>query len=412
MPVPDLSRRQLLGLLGAGVGSVALSACGGGSLGGGSASSGSAGGSGGAKGGSIKVGLIIPQAGVYTPLGVDMQNGWKLWLDQHGGKLGNYTVTTVAADEGEGPQTGVPAIQKLLQSDQVDVVVGLVNSSTALGVVNAFREAKKLLLLTNAGAVEITGASRSPYVWRTSFTNAQNSAAMGEYLAKKGIGPVYLMAPNYAAGTDNVKAFTAAYEKGGGKLAGQALTPFGTTQDFQPFLSGARSSGAKAVFCFYSGGEAVTFVKQYDQFGLKSSVPLYGSGFLTEGSVLKGQGASALGVQTTLHYSTELDNPANKSFVDAYSKAFGSLPTCFAMQTYDAGNVLARALAKASDLGGDSLSKVLGDLGTIEDSPRGPWTFSNQNPKQTVYLREVKDKSGTSVNAVVDKLGVYDQPGA
>ncbi|SDX99545.1 branched-chain amino acid transport system substrate-binding protein [Modestobacter sp. DSM 44400] len=403
MDFPDLSRRSFLGVLGAGAGTLALSACGGGSLGGGS-------GAGSSGGGAVKVGLVIPQAGVYTPLGVDMQNGWQLWLDQNGGKMGDYTVTTVTADEGEGPDTGVPAIQGLLQNEQVDVVVGIVNSATALGAAAQFAEAKKLLLISNAGAVAITGAARTPYVWRASFTNAQNSAAMGEHLAKEGVGPVYIMAPDYAAGQENVVAFTKAYEGGGGTLAGQALTPFGTTQDYQPFLSGVQESGAKAVFCFYSGGEAVTFVKQYDQFGLKATTPLYGSGFLTEGSVLKGQGASAVGVQTALHYSTEIDNEANTAFVAAYQKAYDALPTCFAMATFDAANVLNRALAEAGDVTGDALSGALDGLGVIDDSPRGPWTFSGQNPKQTVYLREVTMQGSSPINAVVSELGVYDQP--
>jgi branched-chain amino acid transport system substrate-binding protein len=406
MDFPDLSRRSFLGVLGAGAGTLALSACGGGSLGGDSGS----GSSGGAGGGAIKVGLVIPQAGVYTPLGVDMQNGWQLWLDQNGGKMGDHTVTTVTADEGEGPDTGVPAIQGLLQNEQVDVVVGIVNSATALGAAAQFAEAKKLLLISNAGAVAITGEARSPYVWRTSFTNAQNSAAMGEHLAKEGVGPVYIMAPDYAAGQENVVAFTKAYEGGGGTLAGQALTPFGTTQDFQPFLSGVQAAGAGAVFCFYSGGEAVTFVKQYDQFGLKATTPLYGSGFLTEGSVLQGQGASAVGVQTALHYSTEIDNEANAAFVQAYQDAYDVLPTCFAMATYDAANVLSRALAEAADTSGDALSGALEGLGEIDDSPRGPWTFSDQNPEQTIYLREVRLEGSTPINAVVSELGVYDQP--
>jgi branched-chain amino acid transport system substrate-binding protein len=355
------------------------------------------------------VGLVIPLAGVYTPLGVDMKNGWELFLEQNDGKLGDYTVETVEADEGEGPDTGVPAVQGLLQNDQVDVVVGIVNSATALGVADQFTEAQKLLLITNAGAVAITGEARSDYVWRTSFTNFQNAAAMGEHLATTGVGPVYVMAPDYAAGQESVTAFTEAFEGAGGTVAGQALTPFGTTQDFQPFLSGVQASGAAATFCFYSGSEAVAFVKQYADFGLKTTIPLYGSGFLTEGSVLTGQGPAAVGLQTTLHYSTEIDNPANQAFVQAYSDAYGALPTCFAMATFDAGNVLAKALGTAEDLSGDALAAALGDLGEIDDSPRGPWTFTDQSPEQTIYLREVADQGGTLVNTVVQDLGVYAQ---
>ncbi|MGY1742106.1 MULTISPECIES: ABC transporter substrate-binding protein [unclassified Blastococcus] len=401
MALPDLSRRQLLGVAGVGVGGLALSACGGGSLG--DDDGGDGGGGGG--GGTIRVGLVIPQAGVYTPLGVDMKNGWDLWLEQNDGRMGDWTVETVTADEGEGPDTGVPAIQQLI--GDVDVVVGIVNSATALGVVEQFTEEEKLLLISNAGAVAITGDARSDYVWRVSFTNAQNSYAMGEYLAGQNVGSVFIMAPDYAAGQENVTAFTEAFEAGGGTVAGSALSPFGTTQDFQPFLQRAQSSGAAAVFCFYSGGEAVSFVNQYADFGLKDSIPLYGSGFLTEGSVLEGQGPNAVGIQTTLQYSTEIDNEANQTFVEAYQAAYDVLPTVFAMSTFDAANVLNKALAEAGATDGPALIEALGGLGSIDDSPRGPWEFEDQNPNQTIYLREVVDEGGTLINSVVEELGQY-----
>jgi branched-chain amino acid transport system substrate-binding protein len=400
MALPDLSRRQLLGAVGVGAGGLALSACGGGSLGGDDDDSG-----GGGSDGPIRVGLVIPQAGVYTPLGVDMEAGWNLWLEQNGNQIGGRDVETITADEGEGPDTGVPAIQQLISD--VDVVVGIVNSATALGVAELFAEEQKVLLIGNAGAVDLTADAANDYVWRVSFTNAQNSYAMGEYLAGQDIGSVFIMCPDYAAGQENITAFTEAFEAGGGTIAGTALTPFGQTQDYQPFLSQIQNSGAAATFVFYSGGEAVTFVNQYDSFGLKASIPLYGSGFLTEGSVLEGQGPSAIGIRTTMQYSTELDNEANQEFVAAYEAANGSLPTVFAMSMFDAANVLDRAVSEAGDVSGDALIGALGDLGAIDDSPRGSWEFEDQNPKQAIYLREVVDEGGTLINSVVEELGVY-----
>ncbi|MGY1631425.1 ABC transporter substrate-binding protein [Geodermatophilus sp. SYSU D01186] len=402
-----LSGRRLLGGLGAGLLTLTVAACGGGSLGGEEEGGGSGGGEG---GGTVRVGLVIPQAGVYTPLGEDMQQGWDLWLEQNGGELGGYTVETVVADEGEGPDTGVPAVQRLLTEGDVDAMVGIVNSATALGVAGQVTESQVPLIVANAGAEAITQDAASPYVWRSSFTNAQIAAAMGEHLAAEGIGPVYVMAPDYAAGQEVVAGFTQAYTARGGTIAGQALTPFGTTQDFQPFLSGIQGSGAAATFVFYAGGEAVSFVQQYADFGLKDTVPLYGSGFLTEGSVLDAQGPAAVGVRTTLHYSTEIDNAVNTEFVQAYQEAYGELPTTYAVQAYDAANVLSRALEEAGGTDGAALTEALGSLGEIDDSPRGPWSFTDQTPEQAVYLREVVDENGTLVNSVVEELGVFAQP--
>lgn len=407
MTPPVLVRRRVLTSAGAGALALVLAACGGGSLGG---DDGGGEGGGGEGGGAVRVGLVIPQAGVYTPLGEDMQQGWELWLEQNGGMMGDFQVETVIADEGESPDTGVPAVQRLLTEDSVDALVGIVNSATALGVAEQVTEAEVPLIVANAGAEAITKDAASPYVWRSSFTNGQIAAAMGTHLAEEGIGPVYVMAPDYAAGQEVVAGFIEAYEAGGGTVAGQALTPFGSTQDFQPFLSGVQSSGAAATFVFYAGGEAVSYVQQYDEFGLKDSIPLYGSGFLTEGSVLDAQAESAVGVRTTLHYSTEIDNEANTEFVQAYQEAYGELPTTYAVQAYDAANVLGRALSASGDVSGPAITEALGGLGEIDDSPRGPWSFTNQTPEQSIYLREVADEGGVLLNTVVEDLGVQPQP--
>ncbi len=405
---PALTRRRLLGLFGSAAAVPLLAACGS-SVGGGPAPSSGEPAGGGTE--SVKVGLVVPQSGVYAALGTDMQRGWELWLEQHGGTFGGRRVETVIADEGETPQTGVPAVAKVLQSDSVDIVVGLVNSATALGVGDLLTESKKLLVVTNAGAADVTGKARTPYIWRTSFTNAQVSAAMGTHLAGSGLTEgVYAIAPDYAAGSEVIAGFTAAFEAGGGKVVGQAKPAFGKTSDYQPYLTGIQQSGAKATFCFFSGSEAITFVKQYQQFGLASTIPLYGSGFLTEGNVLAQQGDAALGVQTTLHYTDQLDNPANKAFVAAYTAKYGESPSCFSVQSYDAANVLNRAVGGSGAIDGDALATALGTIGTVEDSPRGPWSFDGQSPRQNIYLRKVDNAGGSLVNAVVSDLGPQSQP--
>lgn len=401
--LPPLTRRRLLGLFGAAATLPVLSACGS-SVGGGNA----AGGGGG--GGGLKVGLVIPQSGVYASLGTDMQRGWDLYLNQHGGMLGGRQATTVTADEGETPGTGVAAVQRVLQAEQADVVVGIVSSAVALGAAPMITEAGKLLVIANAGAGALTGPDAPPLVWRTSFTNAQVSFAMGEYLAQQGTGPVYLIAADYAAGQEAMAGFRKSFEAAGGTIAGEAFTPFPDTQDFAPFLSGIRSSGAGAAFCFYAGGAAINFVQQYESFGLKQDIPLFGSGFLTDPTILPAIGPAVTGVQTSLHYTSELDNPANQAFVQAYRDAYDAAPTVYSVQTYDAALVLDRAAQQAQDVSGAALSQALDGIGPIEDSPRGSWTFEGHNPRQTYYQREVRQQGDELVNAVVADLGVFAQP--
>lgn len=401
-PRVKLTRRGMLGLLGATGVAVAVPGCG----------SSFGGGAGGAGGGDdqLTVGLVVPQSGVYSSLGTDMQRGWELYLNQNGGMLGGRQVSTVTADEGESPETGVAAVQRVLQAGQADVVVGIVSSAVALGSVDMVTEAGKLLVIGNATAGQLTGPNADPLVWRTSSSAAQSSFAMGEYLAQQLDGSVYLIAADYAAGKQQLAGFRESFEAAGGTVAGEAYTPFPDTQDFAPFLSNIRSSGAAATFCFYAGGAAVSFVQQYEAFGLKNSIPLYGSGFLTDDTILPSIGAAAEGVQTSLHYTAQLDNPANQRFVQAYREAYDAAPTVYSIQCYDAAAVLDLAGQQAPDVSGNALANAMSGLGPIEDSPRGTWTFEGHNPRQTFYQREVRRQGGQLVNAVVTELGVFAQP--
>ena len=357
----------------------------------------------GAGDGPVKVGLLVPKSGVYAPLGRDMENGFRMYLDAKGGKLGGREVQVVVADEGGGPESGVPAAQQLVQQGRVTTLVGVVNSAVALGIRDLVTDAKVPLIVANAGANAITGEQRSDYVWRTSFTNGEVAAALGDYVAGqvKG-GKVFLAAPDYAAGKEATAGFQEAFEAAGGQVAGTELTPFGTTTNFQPYLARIQRSGAKAVYCFYAGAEAVAFVKQYQQFGLASKIPLYCSGFVTEGGVLAAQGDAALGIRTSLHYSDQIDNPTNTRFVADYTAKFGDSPTVYAVQAYDAAAVLDQALAKGA--GGDAIVEGLKGVGEV-DSPRGPWRFDDgHGPDQTYYLRTTEKQEGRIVNAVVRPL--------
>jgi branched-chain amino acid transport system substrate-binding protein len=357
----------------------------------------------GAADGPVKVGLLVPKSGVYAPLGRDMENGFRMYLDAKGGKLGGRDVQVVVADEGGGPDTGVPAAQKLLQQDKVTTLVGVVSSAVALGVRDLVTDSKVPLIIANAGANDITGAQRSDYVWRTSFTNGEVAGALGEYVAGQvKDGKVFLAAPDYAAGKEATAGFQEAFEAAGGQVAGSELTPFGTTTNFQPYLARIQRSGAKAVYCFYAGAEAVAFVKQYQQFGLADRIPLYCSGFLTEGGVLEAQGEAALGIRTSLHYSDQIDNPTNQRFVADYGSKYGGPPTVYAVQAYDAAAVLDQALAKGTT--GDAIVEGLKGVGEV-DSPRGRWRFTDgHGPDQVYYLRETTEQGGRIVNAVVQPL--------
>ena len=389
----------LVAALGAGA---LLAGCGGGSLGGGGGGGGGAGGGQGGAGGDgpVTVGLLVPTSGVYAPLGEDMRQGFELYLEEKQNKLGGKQVELQVVDEGESPDSGVPSAQRLIQQD-VDAVVGIVNSGTALGVRDAFEEAEIPLVIANAGADAITGERKSDYVWRTSFSNGAVAAALGPHAAEQ-CKSAFLMAADYAAGKEAAAGFQRSFTQAGGRVVGQVFPPFGTTTNYQPFLAQVRQSGADCVYSFFAGAEAVAFTKQYAQFGLKDKVTLFSSGFLTEGGVLKAAGAAATGVETSLHYSDQLDSERNKAFVQAYRAKYDEAPTVYAVQAYDAAQVLDQAFAGGTE--GPDVVEALQGMAAV-DSPRGEWRFDEgHGPEQTYYLRKVQQGAGGLVNAVVEEL--------
>lgn len=342
----------------------------------------------------MKIGLLVPRSGTYKALGDDMKQGFELYVRQHGGRLGGREVQIVVADEGETADSGKAAAEKLVKQDRVLAVSGVVSSATVNGVKDLFESSRIPLVGSNASPTTLTGTK---YIWRTSYVNDEPGKALGEHVAERAGGPVFLIAAGYQAGKDEIEGFKSTFLPAGGTIAGEEVyTPFPGTKNFQPYLSQIQNSGAKAVFCFYAGGAAVDFVKQYRDFGLAGKIPLYAPGFLTEGGVLKGQGDAADGILTALNYSADLDNPANRQFAPAYRAAHGTDPTTYAMASWDAAQVLDKAIGAAGgSVTSETVNAALATVGDI-DSPRGTWRFnSGGTPIQPWYLREVKQGANT-----------------
>ncbi|TQM01636.1 ABC transporter substrate-binding protein [Pseudonocardia kunmingensis] len=357
-------------------------------------------------GGPVRVGLLLPTSGVYAPVGADMLAAFELYIEENGGQLGGRDVEVVIADEGGDPATGLPAAQRLVVQEDVDVVAGAVNSATAIAVTSLFNEEEVPLVISNAGADALTGPSGSPYVWRTSFHNSQGDAAAGPWIQAAVGDGVYAIGADYAGGREHVGGFVRGYTEAGGSLAGEVYTPFGTTQDYQPYLTAIANSGAKATYAFFAGAESVRFVQQYKEFGLDETIPLYGFGSLTSSDVLSAIGPPAVGVTTVLHYTPQLDNEANGAFVAAYEAKTSRLPSVYSVQSWDAAQLIDLALASSGgDASGPVLAEAFGEVGEI-DSPRGAFTLDGQSPAQPFYMLETQDVDGTLQNIVVDELGI------
>ena len=337
----------------------------------------------------IKVGLMLPATGTFAALGNMIENGFKLYVQEQGGKLAGREIQYFKVDDESDPSKATDNVNKLIKRDNVDVLVGTVHSGVALAMAKAAKDNNTLLIVPNAGADGITGAMCGPNIVRSSFSNWQPGYSTGVVAAQKGYKRAMTITWNYAAGNETVKGFTEAFEKGGGKVMKDLTLPFPNVE-FQALLTEIAAQKPDVVFAFFAGGGAVKFVKDYAAAGLNKSVPLFGSGFLTDGT-LQAQGDAAQGLFTTLHYADNLDTPRNNAFRKSFALTYKANADVYAVQGYDAAQILNAGLkAVNGDLAKrDALTAAMRK--TTVDSPRGKFTISPAgNPVQDMYLREAK----------------------
>ena len=351
----------------------------------------------------LKVGLMLPATGTYAALGDMIEKGFKLHVQEQGGKLAGREIQYFKVDDESDPSKATDNVNKLIKRDNVDVLVGTVHSGVAMAMAKVAKDTGTLLLVPNAGADAVTGPMCAPNIFRSSFSNWQPGYAMGEVVAKKGHKNVVTITWKYAAGDESVRGFKEAFEKAGGKVVKELSLPFPNVE-FQALLTEIAASKPDAVYTFFAGGGAVKFVKDYAAAGLKKSIPLYGAGFLTDGT-LEAQGADADGLLTTLHYADSLGNARDNAFRLAYAKAFKLQPDVYAVQGYDAAQMLGIGLAAVK---GD-VSKKAEIAAAIEkakiDSPRGAFSVSkSHNPVQDIYLRQVSGKENKLVSVASKSL--------
>ncbi len=346
--------------------------------------------------GKLKVGFMLPATGTFAALGTAIENGFKLSLAEQGGKLGGREVEFFKVDDESDPSKAIDNVNKLIKRDNVDVLVGSVHSGVAMAMARVAKGSGTLMINPNGGADAITGSMCAVNIFRTSFSSWQPGYSIGQAMAAKGHKTAASITWKYAAGDEMAKGFKEGFEKAGGKVTKELTLPFPNVE-FQALLTEIASTKPDAVFAFFAGGGAVKFVKDYAGAGLKKSIPLFGTGFLTDGT-LEAQGADADGVFTSLHYADGLNTPRDNAFRLAYVKAFKMQPDVYAVQGYDAAQVLGIGLAAVKGDAKNTAGFAAAVTKATIDSPRGKFTFSKaHNPIQDMYLRQVSGKENKVV---------------
>lgn len=356
----------------------------------------------------VKVGFVTTLTTGAAIIGNDMKNAVDLAIEHMGSKMGDLDLKVIYADDGFKPETGKQATDKLVKEDDVDFVTGFIWSHVLLAARKSALDAGKFLISANAGPSPVAGKLCHENFFSTSWQNDQTPMALGEVLNQQGVKSLYIMAPNYAAGKNMVAGVERTFK---GEIKGKDLTKWGADAqlDFSAELAKAKASGAEGIFVFYPGAAAGAFIKQYHQAGLKDVMPLYTTFTVDALSLPKLQAAkfeSVLGSRITQQWDPTLDNDQNKKFVADFKAKYGSYPSFYAAQSYDAMFLIKSAVEA---VGGD-LSDMDGLRAAMKSanypSVRGSYTYGNNHmPIQNFYLREVvKDGDGNWTTKVVSTV--------
>ncbi len=340
--------------------------------------------------GKVKVGMITTLSGGGAGLGIDVRDGFVLAAKM----AGNDDLEIVIEDDQRKPDIAVKLADKMIQSEKVDVLTGIIFSNLAMAVIPAATAQGKFYLSPNAGPSALAGKGCHPNYFNVAWQNDNLHEAAGAYANDAGFANSFILAPNYPAGQDALTGYKRIYE---GELAGEMFTQLGQT-DYAAEIAQIRASGADSVFFFLPGGMGISFLKQYADSGV--NLPVVGPAFSFDQGILQAVGEAAMGVKNTSQWNKDLDNPANKIFVDAFQAEYGRLPSLYASQGYDTANLLLSAMAKADIGDAEAFRAALKEADFA--STRGDFAFaSNNHPIQDIYVREVIKEGDVYTNKII-----------
>ncbi|MBV1926557.1 MAG: ABC transporter substrate-binding protein [Rhodobacteraceae bacterium] len=339
---------------------------------------------------NLKVGMITTLSGGGAGLGIDVRDGFMLAVEQSG----RNDIEMVIEDDQRKPDIAVQLADKLIQSDKVDVLTGIIWSNLAMAVVPGAVAQGKFYLSPNAGPSALAGKGCNPLYFNVAWQNDNLHEAAGAYANSAGYGNSFILAPNYPAGKDALTGYKRFYE---GDVSGEIYTKLGQT-DYASEIAQIRASGADSVFFFLPGGMGISFLKQYADSGV--DLPVVGPAFSFDQGILQAVGDAALGVHNTSQWSKDLDNETNVAFVESFQAKYGRLPSLYASQGFDTALLLLSAMERANV---DDQEAFRAALNAADfSSTRGDFAFgANQHPIQDIYVREVIKEGDVYTNRVV-----------
>lgn len=333
----------------------------------------------------VKIGFLGTTSGPSADVGKDQLDGFNLGLELLGGKLGGVSATVIKEDDQQKPEVALQGLSKLLDKEKVDIVTGLTFANILMALQPKISATEVPFIGSVAGPSPTAGAMCKPNLFVTSWQSDAPAEAMGKYMDDKGIKKIATLTANFVGGKDKISGFKRFYK---GEITDEIYTSL-TQMDYSAEITQLNAKKPDAVFAFYPGSLGVTFVRQYQQSGLQSSVPLHAVNTI-EGSTVEAMGSAVNGSFIADTWSPSMQNPESKKFVAAFEKKYGRTPSAYAAFSFDAAILLDAALKSTKGNYADkaALNKAIADAQF--KSVRGQFRFGKNNyPIQNYHIFQV-----------------------
>lgn len=358
----------------------------------------------------IKIGALLTFSGPFASAGEGMKQGLELFLEKNSNKIGNRKVEVVYEDDENNPQVALRKFNKLIDSDKVDIIVGGVTSTVVYAIADAVQQSKIPFIIANAGANDVSWSKKSDYIYRASFSNYQLGSAPATLIAQNIAKKVFVIAQDYPAGHEQADAFEKEFKAAGGTDIQVAYPKVGAN-DFATYMTQIADYKPDVVYNTAGGVDGVRFAVQYASFGLKGKIPLVSQ--VADEEINSPEIVKALdGEYYFTPYSNQVENNANKVFVEDYKKKYGKEPSNYMELGYDCAQMMVKVIEKAGSTKADDLIKQLKEV-SIE-SPRGHHVMDSNthNPVVDFYMVKYEAKDGKmnyKMVKTIENVGMPDK---
>ena len=349
----------------------------------------------------VKVGFLSTMSGPSGYFGNEARDGFNLLVKMKDGRLGGLPAEVLVADDQVSPDVGKQATERFVKQERVDFVAGTIFANVVLAALPVAAQAETFFIATIPGPSDLAGEKCNPWFFTAGYQNDSPHEAVGKLMQDRGFKNVVTLVPNFPSGRDAVAGMKRYYK---GTIANEIYTKI-NQPDYAAEIAQIRAASPDAVFIFLPGSMGINFIKQYQQSGMLGKVPLYGFGFNFEDDIIAAVGDAVVGSYNALQWGRDLDNPANKAFVQAFEQEYKRPPSAYAALGYDTAQMIDAAVRDVKGKLEDKAAVRSALSAANFHSVRGSLKFNrNHMPIQTFYLRQVVKEGNRVQNKIISPI--------